>query len=218
MSPLMRNILGQSRHKVNLASIMNEGKVLIVNLSKGKIGEDNAHFLGSLFVTYASQVAMARAHIPAEQRKDFTVIVDEFQSFGTNVFASMLSEARKYRLSVVLAHQFTSQLSEEVQKAVLGNVGTMMAFRVGSEDAEILSRHLGEKWPPSLFVAQSNFRAYVASLQNGDYAEPFALKTMPPNQILHQKRRAVVSNSRNQYGTKREQAEKRIARWMNNAA
>ena len=138
-NPLIRNIVGQETSSFDLRKIMDEGKILIMNLSKGKIGEENSRLLGAMLVTKIYLTAMTRVDIPREEdRRDFYLYVDEFQNFATESFASILSEARKYRLNLTLAHQYVAQMDETVQDAVFGNVGSMISFRVGAQDAELL--------------------------------------------------------------------------------
>ncbi|MBI4137635.1 MAG: type IV secretion system DNA-binding domain-containing protein, partial [Candidatus Sungbacteria bacterium] len=138
----IRNIVGQSKSTLNIHKIMNEGKILLVNVSKGKVGEDNSALLGAMIITKIQLAAMERIRVPEEERRDFYLYVDEFQNFATDSFASILSEARKYRLNIIIAHQYVGQLvtdvSTKVRDAVFGNVGTMISFRVGAADAEAL--------------------------------------------------------------------------------
>ena len=136
---MMRNIIGQSKSAFDFRKAMDEGKILLVNLSKGKIGEENAAFLGLVLVPKILVAAMSRQDMPEEQRKDFYLYVDEFQNFATPDFAQILSEARKYRLNLIVANQFIGQMDEEVKNAIFGNVGTIMSFRVGVTDANYLA-------------------------------------------------------------------------------
>src|SRR5574344_2787521 len=136
----MRNIVGQVKSAINLRQIMDEGKILIMNLSKGRIGEDNSALIGEMMITKIQLAAISRVDIPEKERKDFYLYIDEFQNFSTDSFANILSEARKYRLDLILAHQYIEQLTEKVKPAVFGNVGTMIVFRVGAADAEELAK------------------------------------------------------------------------------
>jgi len=135
-NPLIRNVIGQQISGLNMRSVMDEGKILIANLARGKIGEDNSNLLGAMLITKLQQAAMSRADVPEAERRDFFLYIDEFQNFSTDSFAVVLSEARKYRLSLILAHQYLEQLTDLVKAAIIGNVGTMIVFRVGAEDAE----------------------------------------------------------------------------------
>ena len=141
---IIRNIVGQSQSTINAFDIMNEGKIFLINVSKGRIGEDNSALLGGMIITKIQLAAMERVRIPEETRKDFYLYVDEFQNFVTDAFASILSEARKYRLNLTVAHQYTAQLvtkeSSNVRDSIFGNVGTMIIFRVGADDAEFLEK------------------------------------------------------------------------------
>ena len=156
--PLMRRILTEPQTDLRIRSVMDEGKVLLVNLSKGEIGEDSAALLGGLLVTTFSLAAMSRSELPAETRKPFFIYIDEFQSFTTLAMASMLSELRKYRVGMVMSHQYIHQLETPIRHAVLGNAGTVVSFRVGVEDASYLSRELNEMFSPSDLVSLPNYR------------------------------------------------------------
>jgi len=137
---LIRNIVGQVKSSLDLREIMDESKILLLNLSKGHIGEDNSALLGAMMITKIQLAAMSRVDTPEDERKDFYLYVDEFQNFATESFATILSEARKYRLSLILAHQYIAQMEEVVRDAVFGNVGTLITFRVGAEDAVIFRK------------------------------------------------------------------------------
>ncbi|PIW34919.1 MAG: hypothetical protein COW25_01720, partial [Candidatus Nealsonbacteria bacterium CG15_BIG_FIL_POST_REV_8_21_14_020_37_12] len=139
-NPLIRNIIGQNHSAFDIRKVMDEGKILIINLAKGKIGEDNSALLGALMITKLQLAAMSRVDTEEKKRRDFYLYVDEFQNFSTESFANILSEARKYRLDLILAHQYIEQLDEKVQAAIFGNVGTLTCFRVGAEDAEFLEK------------------------------------------------------------------------------
>src|SRR5436190_8958151 len=141
-NPLLRNILGQARSTVNLRQVMDEGKVLLVNLSKGRVGEDASALLGAFLVTALQQAAMSRADSPEEERADFFAYIDEFQNFATDAFATILSEARKYRLNLTVANQYLDQIDPATRAAVFGNVGSMIVFQLGVQDAEALAEQL----------------------------------------------------------------------------
>jgi DNA helicase HerA-like ATPase len=159
---------------------MDEGKVLLVNLSKGEIGEDSAALLGGLLVTTFSLSAMSRSELPAETRKPFFIYIDEFQSFTTLAMASMLSELRKYRVGMVMSHQYIHQLETPIRHAVLGNAGTVVSFRVGAEDASYLSRELNEMFSPSDLVSLPNFEVSMKLMVDGTPTIPFSATTFPP--------------------------------------
>ncbi len=179
-NPLIRNIVGQVRSSFDMRQIMDEGKILIVNLSKGKIGEDNSNLLGAMMITKLQLAAMSRVDTPIAQRRDFFLYVDEFQNFATESFANILSEARKYRLGLVVAHQYIDQLEDEVRSAIFGNVGTMIVFRVGADDAEFLEKEFFEEFVSSDFVNLPNAQVYIRLMIDGVSSKPFSAKTLPP--------------------------------------
>jgi hypothetical protein len=177
-NPALRNILGQQNSTLKVESIMNKGQRLVVNLSKGKLGEAPSHLLGALLVSSFYDAAQRRAAIPENDRVPFTLYVDEFQNFATESFADILSEARKFKLSLVLAHQFLGQLPHLLRQAVFGNVGVMTAFRVGAEDAPLIATELGLGTPTAL-TDLSNFRAWTR--KGGPYnAEHIETEPSPP--------------------------------------
>ena len=183
-NPLVRNILGQPHSSLNMRDIMDSGKIFICNLSKGKIGEDNSALLGAMIITRLQLAAMSRVDLPEEKRRDFFLYVDEFQNFATESFANILSEARKYRLSLVLAHQYIGQLrtgdSTMVRDAVFGNVGTIIAFRVGAEDAEFLEKEFMPEFLQNDLVNLSKANIYIKLMIDGVASRPFSAETMPP--------------------------------------
>jgi hypothetical protein len=191
----MRAIVSQPGRSLDLRQIMDDGKVLIVNLSKGRIGEDNATLLGAFLVTSIQQAALTRADIPEGERRDFFLYVDEFQNFTTGSFASVLSEARKFRLSLIVAHQYLAQLNDETADAVWGNVGSIVAFQVGSEDAEVIAQQLG-KYPrqitPENLSGLPKYTAYARLLVDGWPSNPFSLQTVPPRRESFNPERAEI--------------------------
>ncbi len=176
---MMRNIIGQSKSSFDLRRVMDEGKILIMNLSKGKIGEENSNFLGLILVPKILQAAMSRADSPMEQRRDFYLYVDEFQNFATETFGDILSEARKYRLNLIVANQFIGQIGEELKNAVFGNVGTIVSFRVGVTDANYLQHEFSPTFSENDLVNVDIFNAYVKTIVNGEPVSPFSINTMP---------------------------------------
>jgi len=201
-SPTMRAIVSQTSKTLDLRSVMDQGKVLIVNLSKGRIGEDNSALLGALLVTSLQQAAMTRADVAEEARRDFHLYVDEFQNFATSSFAVLLSEARKFRVTCVLSHQFLGQLDETVAAAVTGNVGSIVAFAVGGNDAEVLAVSLSHE--PGQLTSQDltnlpRHTACVRLLVDGTPSAPFTLRTLPPPISDADRRSIVVNHSRRQY-------------------
>lgn len=177
---MMRNIIGQTKSSFDLRKIMDDGKILLVNLSKGQTGELNSKLLGMIFVMKFQAAAMSRAALPEEQRRDYSVYVDEFQNFSTDSFATILSEARKYRLSLVVANQFITQLSEEVRDAVFGNVGSIVGLRVGANDADFLTKQFAPVFDTEDLVKLPNYNAVVRLMIGGVPSQPFSMATMPP--------------------------------------
>ncbi len=181
-STTIRAIVSQPGRSLDLREVMDKGQVLIVNLSKGRLGEDNSTLLGALLVTSIQQAAMTRADIPEADRRDFSLYVDEFQNFTTGSFASVLSEARKYRLSLIVAHQYLSQLDDQTANAVFGNVGSIIAFQIGTDDAERLaqqmSKHPNQLTPENL-TGLPKYTAYSRLLIDGMPSSPFSMMTLP---------------------------------------
>lgn len=208
----MRNIIGQTKSGFNFPEIMNNNKILLVNLSKGKMGDLNSKLLGIIFVMKFQAAAMARANIPEHERKDFTLYVDEFQNFATDSFETILSEARKYRLSLVLANQFMTQLKEELREAILGNVGTTITGRIGTTDAEIMVKRYTPVFTAEDLTKLPNFESVCVAQINGTPSAPFSMAWIPPmgepNQQLSD---ALKKLSAAKYGRPRDQVERDIA-------
>lgn len=214
MTPIMRNILGQVKRKVSFRHILDESRIFIANLNKGALGEDKANLLGSLIVAEMQYAALGRSDVDTGDRVPFSLYVDEFQNFQTDSFATILSEARKYGLSLVLSHQFASQLKEEIGDAVFGNVGSIIAFRVGYRDAQRLSNELGQKYPPEVFTSLANHRVCVRLIRDGQVCEPFLGGTLPPSGDFHGKRERLVRWSRQKYGAHRKKVEYKHRKWL----
>jgi hypothetical protein len=176
---LIRNIIGQVKSSVNMRDIMDEQKILIMDLSKGRMGEDNSRLLGALLITKLQLAAMSRVDTPEQERKDFFLYVDEFQNFATESFTNVLSEARKYRLALILGHQYITQMDENVRDAVFGNVGTMISFRVGAEDAEFLEKELLPEFNASDLVNLGKYNIYLKLMIDGLAGKPFSATTLP---------------------------------------
>jgi hypothetical protein len=216
-NPLVRNIFGQPRSSLNMRDIMDSGKILIVNLSKGKIGEDNSSLLGAMMITRIQLAAMSRVDIPENKRRDFFLHVDEFQNFATESFANILSEARKYRLSLTIAHQYIGQLvgaerSTQVRDAVFGNVGTIITFRVGAEDAEFLEKEFMPEFLQNDLVNLARANIYIKLMIDGVASRPFSAETLPKQRLpLVSYRDVIIKNSQEHYGTPRKVVEERIA-------
>ena len=178
-NPFLRSILCQNSSTLNIPEAMNAGKVVIVNLSKGNLGAEPAHLLGALLITACAQAAEARRHMPEHERRDFTLYADEFQNFATESFASILSEARKWRLSLVAANQQIAQLPDALQHAVFGNAGTLIAFRVGSLDAKRLAGELGMANPTAL-TQMNNYAAWIKLMHHGAPLPARHMRTFAP--------------------------------------
>lgn len=177
---MMRNIIGQTTSAFNLRDIMDNKKILLVNLSKGRTGQLNMQLLGMIFVMKFQAAAMNRANVPESERKDFALYVDEFQNFSTDSFATILSEARKYHLNLIAANQFTHQLTEEIRDAVFGNVGTTIAFRVGDRDSEALQKYFRPSFDETDLLRMPNYNAAVRTMIGGIPTLPFSMATLPP--------------------------------------
>ena len=201
VNKMMRNILGQSKSSFNMREVMDNQKILIVNLDKGRIGEENSQFLGLLLVPKILSAAMSRSDIPEEQRKDFYLYVDEFQNFATEDFAQILSESRKYRLNLIVANQYIAQMIDEVKNAIFGNVGSLISFKVGVSDAEFLSKEFEPLFSEQDLINLENRFAYVKMLANGEVQPPFSMQTiMSPINPDVQISDAIKKLSRLKYG------------------
>ena len=213
-APLIRNIIGQVKSSINIRNVMDERKILILNLSKGRIGEDNSLLLGALLITKLQLAAMSRVDIPEEERKDFYLYVDEFQNFATKSFINILSEARKYRLALILGHQYIAQMEEEVRDAVFGNIGTLITFRVGAEDAEYLEKEFFPEFTVHDIVNLSKYNIYLKLMIDGLAGRPFSAKTLaPPIVIESSNKEKIIRVSRERYGTSRKIIDEKIIRW-----
>jgi hypothetical protein len=211
---MTRNILGQAHNAVDFRSVMDRGEVFIANLSKGAMGEDNSRLIGSFLVAQFQLAALSRADIGEDKRRPFYLYIDEFQNF-TNVasLSSILSEARKYRLALTLAHQYTAQLGDELRSAVLGNVGTLLCLRVGFEDARLLSEQLYPLAPHSLTELDPH-RAWVRRLSGGTMLEPTFAELCGPATPRQGRGVTVLQESRRKFATPRETVERNIATWL----
>lgn len=218
-SAVIRHIVGQPKSSIDLFDIMNSKKIMIVNLSKGRIGEDAMRLLGGMLVTKIQLAAMERVDIIEEQRKDFYLYVDEFQNFATESFANILSEARKYRLNLILAHQYINQLifdgNSTVRDAVFGNVGTLVSFRVGAEDAEHLEKEFEPVFMMNDIVNLTKFNVYLKLMIDGIAGDAFSATVLPPIDLSDTGKNAdkVIASSRERYGKTRAEVEDRISRW-----
>ena len=206
----MRPIIGQQKSSVNFRQAMDSQKIILVNLSKGKIGEMNAYLIGLVLVGKILMASLSRTDIPQDERKDFHLYIDEFQNFTTDSIATILSEARKYRLCLNIAHQFLGQLSEEIRKSVFGNVGTIISFRVGPEDAEFLAKQFAPVFNEQDLINIDNYNAYVKLMLNGTISKAFNMATYPPIKGNTKIAEAIKDLSRQKYGQPKEEVEKEI--------
>lgn len=209
-APPIRHVLGQVVSKVNFRFMMDRRRIFVANLCKGQLGETHSSLLGSLLVTGFEIAALSRSDSPPEKREDFFLYVDEFHNCATDSFTSVLSEARKYGLCLTLAHQYVGQLSEETAKAVFGNVGTLVSFRVGEADASVLERQFGGDYTRAQFTGLENFELCARLLNR----EPFLGRSLPPLATARNRRQAIVRRSQEKYSTNRKVVEERIEKWL----
>jgi len=214
MSPHVRNILGQVRSRIDARFMMDNGRIFIADVSKGKLGADKSNLLGALLVTQFQLAAMSRSDVPEHERIDFFLYVDEFQTFASDSFVSILSEARKYRLCLTLSHQYVDQVRPEIRDAVFGNVGSIVAFRVGHRDAKQLEQAFDETYRASQLTSLGNYEVCVKLLADGQDCEPFLGKTLPPIGERHGRRETIIRRSREKYATPRKIVEDKINRWL----
>jgi CxxC-x17-CxxC domain-containing protein len=218
----VRNIVGQAKNTIDVDDIMNSGKILLVNVSKGRIGEDNSAILGAMIITKIQLAAMERVRIPEDERKDFYMYVDEFQNFATDSFVNILSEARKYRLDLIIAHQYVGQLvtdtSTAVRDAVFGNVGTMVSFRVGAADAEFLEQEFTPEFLQNDLIRLDNYHIYLKLMIDGITSRPFSATTIAPASVVKddKKRQEIIRISRSKYAHPVKTVEEEINRWAGN--
>jgi CxxC-x17-CxxC domain-containing protein len=213
-NPLIRNIIGQVKSKLNLREIIDTKKILIVNLSKGLIGEENSALLGAMLVTKLQLAAMSRVDIPEPERSDFYLYVDEFQNYSTDSFANILSEARKYRLNLILAHQYLEQLPETVRSSIVGNVGTIVSFRIGAEDAEFMEQEFAPEFLANDLLNLAKFNFYIKLMIDGTASRAFSATNLPPpNMPTISHREDIIRISRERYSTPRQEVEDSIRSW-----
>lgn len=198
-STVVRNIISSPKSTIDLRKVMDEGKIILLNLSQGKLGEDNAALLGAMTITKLQLAAMSRVSIAEEDRKDFYLYVDEFQNFATTSFVKILSEARKYRLNLILANQYIAQIPEEVRAAIFGNAGTMMSFLIGAEDASFMAREFGERFKEEDLLALGNYRAIVKLAIDNITHAPFLATTLPLPRSITQNREKAIKGSLERY-------------------
>lgn len=214
-SSLIRNIVGQTRSSFDIRDVMDNKKILILNLSKGRIGEDNSALLGAMMITKIQLAAMARVDIPEDERKDFYLFVDEFQNFATESFVNILSEARKYRLNLILANQYITQFEETVRDAIFGNAGTLITFRVGAVDAEFMEKEYEPIFMMNDLVNLPKYNIYLKLMIDGIAGDAFSATTLSPVDITDTEGNTekVIKVSRERYASSRTEVEDKIARW-----
>src|ERR1035437_8190422 len=215
-NPLIRNLIGQPVSTFDIRKIMDEQKIIIVNLSKGLVGESNANLLGSMLITKIYLAAMSRADVSDKINKlpNFYLYVDEFQSFANESFADILSEARKYKLNLTIAHQYIEQMPEEVRAAVFGNVGTMITFRVGAFDAEVLEKEFAPYFEAQDLVNLGFVQIYLKLMIDGISSQPFSARTMPPiEKPIVSFKQQILDNSRAMFARPRAEVEAAVREW-----
>jgi len=213
-NPLIRNIIGQSKSSFDIRDLMDKKKIFLMNLSKGRIGEENSRLIGAMLITKIYLAAMSRVDIPENEREDFYLYVDEFQNFANESFKDILSEARKYRLNLVLAHQYIAQMEESIRDAVFGNIGTLVTFRVGAYDAETLESEFAPEFEIQDIVGLGFGSIYLKLMIDGMASRPFSAGTLPPIKAAGNTfEEKIIEDSRDQYATSRKEVEEKIAEW-----
>jgi hypothetical protein len=212
----IRNIVGQVKSKMEMGFIMDQGRILLCDLAKGRVGEDKASLLGSLLVTKLFLAALRRTDQPEEERRDFYLFIDECQNLATTILAPILSEARKYRLNLVISHQYLGQLDPEIKQAMLGNVGTLVSFRLGAEDAFELAREFAPEVTAQDLENTDKHQVYLKLAVDGLTSRPFSARTLPPAipSVHEQNRETIIRVSREKYAMRREVIEEKITRWL----
>ncbi len=210
-NPLLRNIFGQKENKIDLEKIMNEKKILLISLSKGKLGEENSSFFGSMFITKLYQAGMARASMKEEERKDFYLYIDEFHNLVTTTFENLFAESRKYGLNITVAHQYIAQLLSEVLATVLGNIGTIVVFRVGGDDAAKLEAEMTPVFQASDMINLGTREFYIKMTIDGETFDPFSAETLKVLPATHQScKKEILKQSRKKYAFPLEEVKKKL--------
>ncbi len=210
---MIRNVIGQPKTRFNIREIMDGKKILLMKVSKGLLGEENSSLVGSMIITKMYQAAMSRANVPEEQREDFYFYVDEFQNFATDTFYEILSEARKYRLNLTIAHQYMGQLSGKIRQTVFGNVGSMVSFRVGAEDAAVLAGEYAPVFKERDIINLGVREFYTKMSVNGEIREAFSGRTLDAPKITEHSSKEIIANSRKLYCTPKAEVEKMLRQW-----
>jgi len=206
----LRNIVGQKKNTFRFRKVMDEGKIFIANLAKGKIGEDNCSLLGAMLVTQIQLAALSRVNLPEKKRKPFYLYVDELHNFLTLSFADILSEARKYGLNLILSHQYIEQLDEKIRAAIFGNVGTIISFRIGAEDARYLAREFYPVFEEADLVNLANYHIYLKLMINGKTSRAFSAATFGPPERKRAFKDEIIESSRKKYTRPRNEVEREI--------
>lgn len=210
--PSLRHVFGQVRLRVDFRNILDSGKILIVNLSKGHLGDDASRLTGALLTGFLSSLAMGRSNLSHDQRKNFTLVIDEAQNFLSDALVSILSESRKYGLSLVLSHQFLDQLTPRLQSAVLGNAGTLISFAVAGDDAHRFVTNFGDSFPTHRFADLPRFHALIRTSRESQ--APFQLQVAPPDFPSFGQARRIVTRCRQRCGSPRHDVEAKLRRWL----
>jgi len=212
----LRNIIGQTKSSVDFGFVMDQKRIFLANLSKGKIGEDKSNLLGSTIVTKMYLAALERQNIPEEHRRDFYLYIDEFQNFSTDIFPSILSEARKYRLNLTIAHQYLYQLPDSIKHAVFGNIGTIVSFRTGSYDAKELAEEMSPVFTSEDLENLDNHYIYIRMMIDGKMSRAFSATTLPPTAKNgnESERDKILRVSRERYTVPRHAIEEKIKNWF----
>jgi len=211
-NPMLVNIFGQKKNKIDLEKIMNEQKILLINLAKDKIGDENSSFLGALFMTKIKQAGMSRAKLNQNDKKDFYLYIDEFNNIITDTFENILSESRKYGINLTVAHQYIGQLSQKTEQAVLGNIGTIILFRVGGDDATKLRPEFAPVFDVKDMINLGIGEFYIKMIINGESYDPFSAETLEVLPPTHQSfKEDVLVNSRREYALTEEEVARNIS-------
>jgi hypothetical protein len=213
MSPVIRNILGQVKRRIDFRHVLDRKQIFIANLSKADLGEEKTALLGSLLVSQFQMAAMGRARLRPESRVPFNLCIDEFHNFITDSFSGILSESRKYGLFLTLSHQFTEQLRPEVRQAIFGNAGGFISFRVGFSDAELIAKEMGTFRPEQL-ADLSQFEIAAKLSMNGSQTEPFLGKSLAPLGTHHGRSETIIKRSRERFSSKRSDVEFKVGKWI----
>lgn len=212
-NPIVRNMVGQRKNNLDFEKFMNEGKIVIINLVKGNLGDDNMTLLGSMLITKIQQVTLARAKLPENERRDFYFYIDEFQNFATEAFKSILSESRKYHLDLTIAHQYISQLPDDIKSSVFGNVGSIIVFAVGGDDASYLSKEFAPVFSPDDMISLEAREMFVKMSVDGKMTKPFSARTLTVTPSETNYTSEIVDYSRSKYAENRVAVERDIERW-----